>query len=353
MPPSSLSARPARPPSSDRANAAPAPSPLTTAPKAARPRLVVLDGFTTNPGDLSWEPLERLGQLSVHNRTPPELVAERLAGADVAFTNKTRLTAADLAAAPQLRGIGMLATGHDVVDGAAAAARGVPLCNVPEYSTASVAQAVFALLLELTNRTGHHDALVRAGRWSAGPDFSFWEGNLTELAGLSFGVVGLGRIGLAVAAIARAFGMEVLAYRRQPISAEGVSGVDLPTLLQRSDVVSLHCPLTPETRGLINAERIARMKPGALLINTGRGPLVNEADLAAALHSGRLGGAGLDVLSLEPPEPSNPLLHAPNCVITPHIAWATRSARERLIEAAAANAAAILAGAPQNVVNGV
>ena len=330
--------------------AAPEPLPSTLEP---RPRLVVLDGFTTNPGDLSWEPLERLGELNLYARTPLELVAERLAGADVVFTNKTRLTAADLDAAPQLRGIGMLSTGHDVVDGAAAAARGVPLCNVPEYSTASVAQAVFALLLELTNRTGHHASLVRQGRWSAGPDFAFWDGSLTELAGLRFGVVGLGRIGLAVAAIARAFGMEVLAHRRQPISAEGVTGVDLPTLLASCDVVSLHCPLTPQTRGLIDAERIALMKPGALLINTGRGPLVNEADLAAALHSGRLGGAGLDVLSLEPPDPTNPLLQAPNCVITPHIAWATRSARQRLIEAAAANAAAILAGAPQSVVNGV
>ena len=345
----SAPARPARPHPCDPAAAA-EPSPPQ---RPARPRLVVLDGFTTNPGDLCWEPLEQLGQLSVHARTPPELVAERLAGADLVFTNKTRLSAADLAGAPQLRGICMLATGHDVVDGAAAAARGVPLCNVPEYGTASVAQAVFALLLELTNQTGHHAALVRQGRWSAGPDFSFWEGSLTELAGLTFGVVGLGRIGLAVAAIARAFGMEVLAHRRQPISAEGVTGVDFATLLASCDVVSLHCPLTPQTRGLIDGERIAWMKPGALLINTGRGPLVNEADLAAALHSGRLGGAGLDVLSLEPPDPTNPLLHAPNCVITPHIAWATRSARERLIRAAAANAAAILAGAPQSVVNGV
>jgi len=338
------------PPASDPA-AAPAPSPPAAAPPLAR--IVVLDGFTTNPGDLSWEPLERLGQLTVHARTPPDRVAERIAEADLVFTNKTRLGVVDLDAAPRLRGIGMLATGHDVVDGAAAAARGVPLCNVPEYSTASVAQAVFALLLELTNRTGHHAALVRQGRWSAGPDFSFWEGSLTELAGLRFGVVGFGRIGLAVAAIARAFGMEVLAHRRQPINDEGIIGVDLDTLLQRSDVVSLHCPLTPQTRGLIDAERIARMKPGALLLNTGRGPLVNEADLAAALHSGHLGGAGLDVLSLEPPDPTNPLLQAPNCVITPHIAWATRGARQRLIEAAAANGAAILAGAPVNVVNGV
>jgi len=327
------------------------------------PRIVVLDGFTTNPGDLDWQPLERLGRLTVHRRTPPELVAARLAGADLAITNKTRLGAAELAAAPSLRGICMLSTGHDVVDGAAAAARGVPLCNVPEYGTASVAQAVFALILELTNRTGLHAELVRQGRWSAGPDFCFWEGSLTELAGRTLGVVGMGRIGAAVASIALAFGMEVLAHRRTAAgerrdgsaatSSGGVPCVDLPTLLAASDVVSLHCPLTPETRGLIDAARMEQIKPGALLINTGRGPLLNEADVAAALHSGRLGGAGLDVLSLEPPDPSNPLLHAPNCVITPHIAWATQAARERLIQATAANGAAILAGAPLNVVNGV
>jgi glycerate dehydrogenase len=325
------------------------------------PRIVVLDGFTTNPGDLGWKPLERLGALTVHQRTPPELVAGRIALADVVVTNKTRLGASELAAAPALQGICMLSTGHDVVDGAAAAARGVPLCNVPEYGTASVAQAVFALLLELTNRTGQHSEQVRQGAWSASPDFCFWEGSLTELAGLRLGVVGLGRIGLAVAAIARAFGMEVLAHRRDSaagVRSESSSGlevpvVDLPTLLAASDVVSLHCPLTPQTRGLMDAERIALMKPGALLINTGRGALVNETDLAAALHSGQLGGAGLDVLSLEPPAPTNPLLQAPNCVITPHIAWATRSARGRLIAAVAANGEAILAGAPINVVNGV
>ena len=327
------------------------------------PQLVVLDGHTTNPGDLDWEPLQRLGRLSVHARTAPEQVAERIAAATVVFTNKTRLGAADLAAAPALRGICMLSTGYDVVDGAAAAARGLPLCNVPEYGTASVAQAVFALLLELTNRTGAHAALVRQGRWSAGPDFCFWEGSLTELAGRSLGVVGMGRIGAAVATIARAFGMEVLGYRPSAGSApdpgsgqpgpDSVVQVDLPTLLARADVVTLHCPLNAETRGLINAERIALMKPGALLINTGRGPLVNEADLAAALHSGRLGGAGLDVLSAEPPSLANPLLGAPNCVITPHIAWASQAARRRLIAASAANAAAILAGAPLNVVNGV
>ncbi|MCP9861302.1 MULTISPECIES: D-2-hydroxyacid dehydrogenase [unclassified Cyanobium] len=326
-------------------------------PASPAARLVVLDGHTTNPGDLSWEPLQRLGALTVHARTPAELVAGRIASADLVITNKTRLGARELAAAPSLRGICMLSTGHDAVDGAAAAARAIPLCNVPDYGTSSVAQAVFALLLELTNRTGHHSSLVRQGAWSAGSDFCFWEGSLTELAGLTLGVVGLGRIGQAVAAIARSFGMEVVAHRRGSSGGMACDGsvpvVPLTELLERSDVVSLHCPLTPQTRGLIDAARIATMKPGALLINTGRGPLVVEADLAAALTSGRLGGAGLDVLSLEPPDPTNPLLSAPNCVITPHIAWATRAARQRLLDAVAANAAAILAGTPRHVVNGV
>ncbi len=334
------------------------------------PRLVVLDGHTTNPGDLSWAPLERLGDVTVHARTPAELVAERIADADVVLTNKTRLSADTLEAAPRLRGICMLSTGHDVVDGAAAAARGIPLSNVPDYGTASVAQAVFALLLELTNGTGHHSERVRQGAWSACPDFCFWEGTLTELAGLTLGVVGLGRIGSAVAAIGRAFGMEALACRRPaplarervgrglPLgpSADGAAAVpcvDLDSLLSRADVVSLHCPLTPEPQGLITAERIALMQPTALLLNTGRGPLVQEADLAAALHAGRLGGAGLDVLSMEPPDPGNPLLSAPNCVITPHIAWASRAARERLLAAVVGNAAAILTGTPRHVVNGV
>jgi glycerate dehydrogenase len=325
-------------------------------PAGAPPRLVVLDGHTTNPGDLSWEALEQLGSLTVHPRTPQGRVAERIAGADVVLTNKTQLDAATLAAAPGLRGISVLATGYDVVDGAAARQLGIPLCNVPEYSTASVAQAVFALLLELVQHTGAHTEAVRQGRWTACPDFCFWDGSLTELAGLRLGVVGLGRIGTAVARIGQAFGMEVLGHRRTPpagaeVTAEGIRLVDLDTLLAESDVVSLHCPLTEATRGLIDAARIARMKPGALLINTSRGALVHESDLAAALRQGRLGGAGLDVLSLEPPGVDQPLLQAPNCLITPHIAWATRQARQRLIAGSAANVAAILAGAPIHVVN--
>lgn len=314
---------------------------------AERPRLVVLDGHTTNPGDLSWGPLEALGELIVHARSKPEQLAARLAGADVILTNKTRLSAELLEQTPGLRGIAVLATGHDVVDGAAARRLGIPVCNVPEYGTASVAQAVFALLLELTNHTGSLAAGVRDGRWSACPDFCYWDQPLLELAGLRFGVVGHGRIGAAVARIARAFGMEVLSHRRSP----GPEDVDLDTLLAASDVVSLHCPLTPQTRELINAERLARMKPGAFLINTGRGPLIDEAALVAELTSGHLGGAALDVLSVEPPAADHPLLRAPNCLITPHVAWASRAARARLIEATAANVAALLRGEPLHVVN--
>lgn len=318
---------------------------------ARPPRLVVLDGHTCNPGDLSWEPLERLGHLTVHPRTAPDQVAERIAGADVVLTNKTPLNAAALAGSPGLRGIAVLATGYDVVDLAAARRAGIPVCNVPEYGTASVAQAVFALLLELCLHTGDHARAVREGRWSDSPDFCFWDGSLTELAGRTIGVVGLGRIGRAVARIGLAFGMEVIACRRGAASGddpESLTLVDLDTLLAASDVVSLHCPLTEETRGLINAARIGRMKPGALLLNTGRGALIQEADLAAALQAGRLGGAGLDVLTVEPPTRNHPLLQAPNCLITPHIAWATRQARERLIAISAANVAALLAGHPQH-----
>ena len=312
-----------------------------------RPRLVVLDGHTTNPGDLSWAPLEALGELTVHGRTPREQVAERIAAADVVLTNKTRLDTEALAAAPRLRGIAVLATGHDVVDGGAARRLGIPVCNVPEYGTASVAQAVFALLLELTNHTGHLAVAVRQGRWSSSPDFCFWDEPLVELAGLTFGVVGHGRIGDAVARIARAFGMEVLSHRRQAQPGD----VDLDTLLAQSDVVSLHCPLTPHTLGLLNAERLARLRPGALLLNTARGALVEEEALVDVLQIGHLGGAALDVLCVEPPGPDHPLLSAPRCVITPHVAWASRAARRRLIDATAANVVALLAGSPIHVVN--
>jgi glycerate dehydrogenase len=257
-----------------------------------------------------------------------------------------------LAALPKLRLISVLATGVNVVDVAAAKAQGITVCNVPAYSTPGVAQAVFALLLELTNRTGHHSDSVHAGRWSAGPDFSYWDGTLVELAGLTLGVVGYGAIGSAVAAVGRAFGMQILGNRRSaqgPIP-DGGEFVTLDRLFQESDVVTLHCPLTPQTAGLVDATRLAQMKPTAYLINTARGPLVQESHLLDALQAGRLAGAGLDVLSVEPPAPDHPLLRAPNCVITPHIAWATRAARQRLIAQSAANIAAFLGGAPVNVV---
>jgi glycerate dehydrogenase len=273
----------------------------------------------------------------------------RAADADVVLTNKTVLGRAEIDALPELACIGVLATGTNVVDGVAARARGIPVCNVPEYGTANVAQATFALLLELANRVGHHAAAVRAGRWTACPDFCFWDGDLVELAGLTLGIVGHGRIGRAVAAIGRAFGMRVIAHRRG--GGDGREFVDLDTLFRASDVVSLHCPLTPETEGLVNAARLALMKPTAFLLNTARGGLVDEAALAAALDAGRIAGAGLDVLSVEPPPATNPLLAARNCVITPHIAWATRTARERLIAITADNLRAFAAGSPRNVVN--
>ncbi|MBC8011098.1 MAG: D-2-hydroxyacid dehydrogenase [Burkholderiales bacterium] len=316
-------------------------------------KIAILDAFTTNPGDLSWEALAALGELTCHERTPTTQIVERARDAEIVLTNKTPLSAETIAALPRLRYLGVLATGYNVVDVAAARARGIVVCNVPAYGTASVAQAVFALLLELTNRTGAHAQAVRAGRWSASPDFCFWEGELIELAGRTLGIVGYGEIGRAVGQIARAFGMRVLASSRSGVpgtTSDGAEWVTLDTLFRESDVISLHCPLTPETRELVDAARLAQMKPGAFLLNTARGALVNEADLAAALHEGRLAGAGLDVLSTEPPAAENPLLRAPNCIITPHIAWATRAARARLVETAVGNVRAFLVGAPRNVV---
>jgi glycerate dehydrogenase len=265
------------------------------------------------------------------------------------LTNKAVVGREAIEALPDLKYIGVLATGYNCVDTAAARARGIPVCNVPEYSTPNVVQATFALLLELTNHVGHHAETVRAGRWSTCPDFCYWDGDLVELSGLTLGIVGYGRIGQGVAAVGRAFGMRILAHRRT--AGTDPECVDLETLLRESDVVSLHCPLTPETKELIDARRIGLMKPSAFLVNTSRGALVNEADLAAALDAGRLAGAGLDVLSLEPPPASNPLLAAKNCVITPHVAWATRNARRRLLEITAGNLRAFAAGMPRNVVN--
>jgi glycerate dehydrogenase len=312
-------------------------------------KIVVLDGYTNNPGDISWAPIEAVGSLVVHDRSAPGEIVPRAAGADVLLTNKAVVGRAAIEALPDLKYIGVLATGYNCVDTAAARERGIPVCNVPEYSTPNVVQATFALLLELTNHVGHHAQTVRAGRWSVCPDFCYWDGDLVELAGLTLGIVGYGRIGQGVAAVGRAFGMKILAHRRTP--GGDPECVDLETLLGESDVVSLHCPLTPDTKELIDARRIGLMKPSAFLLNTSRGALVNEADLAAALNAGRLAGAGLDVLTVEPPPASNPLLAAKNCIITPHVAWATRNARRRLLEITAGNLRAFAAGTPRNVVN--
>jgi len=315
-------------------------------------KIVVLDGYTMNPGDLSWEGLEGLGECAVYERTPPERVVERAAGAEVVLTNKVVLDGAVMARLPALKYIGVLATGYNVVDTAAARERGIVVTNVPAYSTRSVAQLVMALVLELAHHVGDHSRGVHEGRWTRSPDFAYWDWPLVELDGLVMGIVGFGQTGRAVADLTRAFGMRVLVHTRTPTAGPGVEFVDLATLLRRSDVVSLHCPLTPETEGLVNAKRLALMKPTAFLINTSRGPVVNERDLADALNAGRIAGAGLDVLSTEPPKADNPLLAAKNCFITPHFAWATRAARERMMKTVVANVRAFLAGRPQNVVNG-
>lgn len=319
-------------------------------------KIVVLDGYTLNPGDLSWAELEALGPCAIHDRTCPEEAAARAADCEILLTNKTSVSRSLIEQSPCLRYIGVLATGYDMVDVAAARQRSIPVTNVPDYATYSVVQMVFAHLTNLTLRVADHGRGVAAGRWARSSDFCYWDWPLVELAGLTFGVVGFGRIGRAAAQVAQALGMNVLACDVlpppvAPRGAEGVRFVALESLFQASDVVSLHCPLTLETAKLVNAERLALMKASAYLINTGRGPLVDEPALAEALNLGRLAGAGLDVLSEEPPPADHPLLTAKNCWITPHIAWATQAARRRLLDTVVANVRAFLAGTPQNVVN--
>lgn len=315
--------------------------------------IVVLDGFTLNPGDLSWSDLEQLGSCRIYDRSSPDEVTARGADAEIILTNKVAIKSEHMARWPKLRYIGVLATGYNIVDVAAARQRNVTVTNVPAYGTHSVAQMTMALLLELALHAGHHSQTVRDGRWTASPDFCYWDYPLVELHGLTMGIVGLGRIGSAVAALARAFGMNVVAQSRTQTKSqpEGVRWLDLETLFKVSDVVSLHCPLTPETQGLVNADRLKLMKRSAFLLNTSRGGLIDDAALAAALNEGRIAGAGLDVLSIEPPPSSNPLLHARNCLITPHISWATSAARRRLMDIAVGNVRAFLEGTPQNVVN--
>jgi len=320
-----------------------------------RPRLVVLDGSTMGQ-DISWQGIASQGELTVFDRTEPELVLERAAGVDVLCTNKTVLDAATIEALPDLKAVLVLATGYNVVDIVAAAARRIPVCNVPGYSPPSVAQHVFAVVLELFSHTAQHARAVAEGRWSAQPDFCFWDAPVVELSGKTFGVVGFGAIGSRVAELAHAFGMNVLAHVPRPKPAPAYAPfafVDRDTLFASADVVSLHCPLTAENENLVDARLLALMKPTACLVNTARGQLIDEAALALALSSGRLGAAALDVVRQEPIQPDNPLLKAPNCLITPHVAWASLEARTRLMSGVAANLAAFLAGAPQNVVNPV
>ncbi len=316
-------------------------------------KIVVLDGHTLNPGDLSWDPLRALGEVTIHDRTAPADVLARAAGTEVLLTNKTLLTCPTIKALPSLRYIGVLATGYNVVDHIAAAEAGVVVTNVPAYSTISVAQVVFAHLLNLTHGMGHHTRAVREGRWASSPDFSFADTPLIELAGRTLGIIGPGLIGTAVARMGVAFGMEVIAYGRSgraPLPS--IRMVSCDELFTVSDVVTLHCPLTPETKHLVDARRLAMMKPTAFIINTSRGPVIDEAALADALNGGRIAGAGLDVLSTEPPSPDNPLLTARNCHITPHFAWASTAARRRLMHEVTENVRAFIAGTPRNVVTG-
>lgn len=310
----------------------------------------VLDGYGLNPGDLSWDEFEGMGSVTVYDRMPEELVAERAADADVLLTNKTPLTARTLRSLPRLKYVGVLATGYNVVDVAAARDAGIVVTNIPAYSTASVAQTVFAHLLAITQRVEHYTAENRSGRWSRSADFCYWDFPLVELAGKRIGIVGFGNTGSATARIAAAFGMEVWAFTSKSAGElpAGVRKAELDELFRSCDVVSLHCPLTESTRGMVDAARLAVMKPTAILINTGRGPLVVESDLADALNEGRIFAAGLDVLSSEPPSADNPLLAARNCFMTPHIAWATREARERLMRIAAENLRCYLDGRTVN-----
>ena len=315
-------------------------------------KIVILDGYSANPGDLSWEELERLGTLTVYDRTKPDETVARAADADIVLTNKVVLGQKEIALLPQLKYIGVLATGYNVVDTKAARERGIVVTNVPAYSTESVAQMVFAHLLTVTNRTEHYAQLNRNGRWSESADFCYWDTNLTELSGKTFGIVGLGNIGSRVAQIALAFGMQAKALTSKSAATlpAGIQKADLQELLSTSDVLSLHCPLTENTRHLLNADSISLMKPAAIVINTGRGPLVNDSDMAEALAQGRITAYCADVLTEEPPKPDNPLLKQPHAFITPHIAWATREARLRLIGTATANVRAFIEHHPQNVV---
>ena len=316
-------------------------------------KIVILDGYTENPGDLSWEGFEKLGELTVYDRTPAEKAVERIGDAEAVITNKTPLKKEVFEACPQIQYVGMLATGYNVVDVEAAAKRGIPVCNIPTYGTAAVAQMTLALLLEACQHVGAHSDAVKAGEWTKSADWCFWKYPLIELAGKTMGIIGFGRIGQAVGVLAKAFGMRVLAYDGFP-TQEGrkiADYVELDELFAASDVISLHCPLFDSTRGIINKESIHKMKDGVIILNTSRGPLIVEEDLAVALNNGKVYAACCDVVSTEPVEADNPLLGCSNSILTPHIAWAPKESRQRLMDIAVSNLAEFLAGRTVNAVN--
>ena len=321
-------------------------------------KIVILDGYTENPGDLSWDALAALGELTVYDRssrTDQQEAIDRIGDAEIVITNKTPITRAVLDACPSVRFIGVLATGYNVVDTACARERGIPVSNVPAYGTAAVGQFTIALLLEICHHVAHHSETVFAGKWEHCPDFCYWDYPLIELDGKIMGIIGFGRIGQATGRIARALGMRVLATGSRPCpEGEAIAEyTDLDTLLANSDVIALHCPLFPETAGIINRETIAKMKDGVILLNSARGGLVVEQDLADALNSGKVAAAGLDVVSTEPIQGDNPLLKAKNCIITPHIAWGSKESRQRIMDCTVKNVQAFLAGKPVNTVNGL
>ncbi|MDF2614185.1 MAG: hprA [Clostridia bacterium] len=317
-------------------------------------KIVVLDGYTLNPGDLSWEALKTLGELTVYDRTPEDKVLERIGDAEIVFTNKTPLTKEIFDQVNNVKWVGVLATGYNVVDVAAAKQSGIPVTNIPTYGTSAVGQFAIALLLEICHHVGAHDAAVKKGQWGEAGDFCFWNYPLIELSGKTMGIIGFGRIGQVTGKIAKALGMEVIVvdkYVNEEMLKEGFKYVELDKLLAQSDVISLHCPLLEDNIGIINKDNIAKMKDGVMIINTSRGPLVNEQDLADALNRGKVSAAGLDVVSSEPIKEDNPLLKAKNCILTPHIAWAPKESRGRLLNIAIDNLKSFLDGVPVNVVN--
>lgn len=316
-------------------------------------KIVILDGYTENPGDLSWEGFAQLGELEVYDRTEERDIIDRIGDAEAVITNKTPITRDTLVACPNIQYIGVLATGYNVVDIAAAKERGIPVCNIPTYGTAAVGQFAIALLLEISHHIGHHDKAVHEGRWQNSPDWCFWDYPLIELAGKTMGIIGFGRIGQATGRIARAMEMNVLAYDGNPNETGNAIAdyVPLEELFAKSDVIALHCPLLPSTEGIIRKETIAQMKDGVIILNNSRGPLIVEQDLYEALESGKVYAAGLDVVSSEPIKENNILLKAKNCIITPHISWASKESRQRLMDIAVSNLKAFIDGKSENMVN--